>query len=374
MSGSRRLANARGRVVALLAVVALVASSLPPPLNACTTIVLRNNKQVVFGRNYDWHIEGGLVYVNQRRMTRQSLGDPSKNPAIWVSRFGSITFNQGGRDLPTGGINEAGLVVESMMLDGTRYPPPDDRAALDCAEWIQYQLDTAASVAEVISSDKDVRITGPSPVHYLVADRTGAVASIEFLGGRMVVHTGEQLPVAALTNSTYEESLHSIEGKKFYWWLWWPWGLPWGRASLDRFSVAAGRVKLFQESPRKDVVDYAFDTLRSASQGGATPTQWTIVYEQTPQYAIVQFRTRQNKEVKTIDLAGVNFACRGSADWIEIQQPAGGNVTASFQPYSYQRNLQLVRSTFSQIDFLQNLPEDVVVGVAKHPSLSRCAR
>jgi len=30
---------------------------------------------------------------------------------------GSVTFNQVGRDLPYGGINEAGLVVEHMTLE-----------------------------------------------------------------------------------------------------------------------------------------------------------------------------------------------------------------------------------------------------------------
>lgn len=53
---------------------------------------------------------------------------------------------------------------------------------------------------------------------------------------------------------------------------------------------------------------------------------------------------------------------------------AGGDVTASSQPYSYEINLELVRSTFSQIDFLRNLPESVVEAVAKNPSASRCAR
>ena len=43
--------------------------------------------------------------------------DPRKakgTPASWVSKYGSVTFNQYGRELPTGGMNEAGLVVETI--------------------------------------------------------------------------------------------------------------------------------------------------------------------------------------------------------------------------------------------------------------------
>jgi hypothetical protein len=258
------------------------------------------------------------------------------------------------------------------MLEGTRYPEADERAGLADSCWVQYQLDTSADVSDVIASDRKVRITGPSPLHFLVADRSGAAATIEFLDGRMVVHTADRLPVAALTNSTYEESLRSIAGKTFHSWWWWPWGLPWGRASLDRFEVAAGRVQEFQSSPREDPVDYAFDTLRSVSQGGATPTQWTLVYELTPERTLVHFRTRRSPEVKTIDFAGLDFSCSGSAQWVDIHHPQGGDVTASFQPYSYERNLELVRTTFRQIDFLKDLPDSVLQQVAALSHSSRC--
>jgi penicillin V acylase-like amidase (Ntn superfamily) len=353
-------------------VLALLAGWLARPVQPCTTIVLRDGKRVVFGSNLDWHLGDGLVFVNQRNMTRRSVGDPKVNTASWVSRFGSVTFNVAGRDLPDLGINEAGLIIGTMWLDGTRYPSPDERAGLTEASWIQYQLDTSADVSEVIASDREVRITGSAPVHFLVADRSGAAATIEFLEGRMVAHTGDRLPVAALTNSTYEESLRSIEGKTFRWWLWWPWGLPWGRASLDRFEVAAGRVQEFQSSPREDAVDYAFDTLRSVSQGGATPTQWTIVYELAPERTLVHFRTRRSPEVKTVDLSRLDFSCSGSAAWLDIHREAGGDVTSSFQPYSYEKNLELIRTTFRKIDYLADLPDSVLEQVAAHSHSSRC--
>ena len=75
-------------------------------------------------------------------------------------------------------------------------------AALGVLEWIQYQLDTAEAVDDVLASDKRVRIDGRVPLHYLVSDRTGRAATIEFLHGRLVAHVGDALPVPVLTNST----------------------------------------------------------------------------------------------------------------------------------------------------------------------------
>jgi penicillin V acylase-like amidase (Ntn superfamily) len=365
--------NRRGRILAALAVLTLLAGWLASPVQACTTIVLRNGNRIVFGSNLDFHLGDGLVFVNQRGMTRRTVGDPAVNTARWVSRFGSVTFNLAGRDIPNFGINEAGLVIGTMLLKGTRYPEADDRASMVEDSWIQYQLDTSADVADVMASDRKVRITGPSPAHFLVADRSGRAATIEFLDGRMVVHTGDSLPVAALTNSTYEDSLRFIEGKTFHPWLWWPWGLPWGRASLDRFEVAAGRVEHFQSSPVEDAVDYAFDTLRSVSQGGATPTQWTIVYEMTPERTRVYFRTRRSPEVKTLDFAGLDFKCSGSAEMLDINRRAGGDVTSSFQPYAYQKNLELIRANFRKIDYLADLPDSVLEEVASLSHSSTCA-
>src|SRR5215210_4777214 len=107
--------------------------------DACTTFCTRG----LFGRNYDFEIGHGMVLVNKRGLTKTSQRE---QPASWTSRYGSVTFNQFGRDNATGGMNEKGLVVELMWLGGTEYPKADARPELGTLEWIQYQLDTAATV------------------------------------------------------------------------------------------------------------------------------------------------------------------------------------------------------------------------------------
>src|SRR5438046_8711001 len=76
--------------------------------HACTTFCMDVNGRPVFGANYDWDTGVGLLMVNKRAVAKVAL---TGRPAMWPSRFASITFNQYGTAFPTGGLKEAGLVV-----------------------------------------------------------------------------------------------------------------------------------------------------------------------------------------------------------------------------------------------------------------------
>src|SRR5687767_4966638 len=81
--------------------------------NPCTTFILRTaDNGIYFGRTLDWVCNLGLVIVNQRGVAKQSMVPETSTPAQWVSTYGSITFNQFGKEFPFGGVNEKGLVVE----------------------------------------------------------------------------------------------------------------------------------------------------------------------------------------------------------------------------------------------------------------------
>jgi len=277
---------------------ALIATSLTRTSGACTTFCLIADGRPVFAKNYDWRVEEGVVHVNQRGVERTALvpgGDGQ--PARWVSRYGSVTFNQYGRDQPSGGINEKGLVIELMWLDGTTYPAADTRPVVGVLEWIQYQLDRSATVTEVLASDRVIRIGGRTPLHWLVADRSGDAATIEFLDGRLVTHTGDSLRVAALTNHAYRDSLAylrtvELDGRDAA-----------GDGSLARFARAARRLRSFAGGADQAVAS-AFRTLDQVAQPS---TVWSIVYEVTA--GRVHFRTRARRAIRTIDLGKLEFDC-----------------------------------------------------------------
>ena len=165
---------------------------------------LDHDDQPLVGKNYDWGVEDGLVIINKRgvKKTAIALNEDFGQPAKWTSKYGSITFNQYGREMPMGGMNETGLVVEMMMLRETQYPAHDSRPSISNLQWIQYQLDNFSTVKEVISSDSKVRIySGNTGLHYMACDKMGNCASIEFIGGKLVYHINETMPVKVLTNS-----------------------------------------------------------------------------------------------------------------------------------------------------------------------------
>lgn len=119
--------------------------------------------------------------VNKRNLIKKAdnFFDPESKTVEWISKFGSITFNQYGKEHPMGGMNEVGLVVEVMWLSGSRYPNADSRPALGELPWVQYQLDNFSTVKEVIDSDSSIRIsTDSQPLHFLVCDRSGEAATI----------------------------------------------------------------------------------------------------------------------------------------------------------------------------------------------------
>src|SRR5262249_39579416 len=145
----------------------------------------------------------------------------------WKSKYASITFNQYGREIPNGGMNEKGLVLEIMWLDSSVYPPPDTRPAIDGLQWIQYQLDNYATSAEVAEHADDPRVAMHwGKVHSLACDPTPACAALEYVDGKMVVSRDAK----ALTNDTFAESRGFLKAH--------PAGAK-GRGSLERFSRAA---------------------------------------------------------------------------------------------------------------------------------------
>jgi choloylglycine hydrolase len=351
----------RARICTVLAILG-IALGLTPPADACTTFCLRDDGRILFGKNYDWHVGDGLLVVNQRGLAR-TAGVEGDKPASWVSRYGSVTFNQYGRDFPSGGMNEAGLVIELMWLEGVRYPAPDARPAVDVLQWIQYNLDRHATVAEVLAADQKIRIKGEVPLHYLVADRKGQVATVEFLDGRLVAHTGKDLPVAALTNSTYQQSETFRQTAKERG------AVPQGPGSLERFARAADRVAKF-EGKKGDAVAYAFETLDQVAQGSFT--KWSIVYE--IDRARIHFRTQSHRPVRTLSLAGLDFDCGQTVRVLPLDKKVAGDVARFLVPYTREINGDLVHASFSKTPFLASVPDAEIQRVVTYPEAAVCRR
>src|SRR5262249_46849502 len=245
-----------------VAVILLATLCVTPLLEACTTFSISSSGQIVFGRNYDWYAGTGMVMVNKRNVSKVAYPQIAEKAAKRISKYGSVTFNQYGREFPTGGINETGLVIELMMLTSGEYPPRDGRPVVGCLEWIQYQLDNSQTIADVMKNAHVVRISANTKLHYLVCDKSGACVTAEFINGKFAPHYGSSLPVAALTNDTYDNSIAYAKTLT-------PFGgssAPTnGPGSLERFGRAAAAVKNFSTTSQ-DAVSYSFGVLDNVAQ------------------------------------------------------------------------------------------------------------
>jgi len=340
---------------------------IPSNGHPCTSFFLNGQDAHLVGKNYDWVIGNGLIVVNKRGMEKKALEDPGTRfdrPVRWTSKYGSITFNQYGRELPMGGINEAGLVVEVLLLAETVYPEPDARPAISMLQWVQYQLDNFSSTREVIASDAHLRILSShmAPgMHYFVCDQTGHCAGIEFLEGKLVSHTKEKMPVKVLANSTYKVSLHQYRKAKKK-------SVGRQNGSLERFDKAANMVESFDPKASTSAVAYAFEILKNVAQGSFT--QWRIVYD--IQNLTVYFLTTSNQEIRQVDLRSFDFSCTSPVKVLDIKGDQSGDVSGAFVDYTGEINRAMIEASFRNTSFLARIPGDLLNELARYPDTNTC--
>ncbi len=345
-------------VVAVLALLLVFPTT--QPARACTAFL---QEGLFAGKNYDWHLDDGLLIVNKKGIAKRALLlNPAEAAAEWVSRYGSVTFNQYGREMPNGGMNEVGLVVETLMLPSTQNPAPDERPALTA--WVQYQLDNSRTVEEVIASDKAVRISQamPMPIHFFVCDAQGGAAVVEFIGGKMVSRTGERLPHKLITNDTCDGSLaflaqhEGFGGTKPI--------RKGSHESLDRFVVAADRLKAYQLADSKQSpIPYAFDTLAAVRQGSAT--KWSIVYDL--KNLEFHYKTERCVETRTVRLKDLDFGPQTPVRVIGINTPHTGVLNPHFTDYDADLNKWLIYYCVRRTPMLAQIPDLLLDLLATYP-------
>ncbi|MCD4734305.1 hypothetical protein K8R78_08740, partial [bacterium] len=227
----------------------------------------------------------------------------------------------------------------------------------------------AATVEEVLASDEKVRISFNTftPQHYLIADATGDCAVVEFIDGEMLAHRGDELPIAALTNNTYDDSLAEFA----------EWTEPAEElTSLERFCRTADGVSSYEpagadptvyNSLKDGIIEYAFNILEAVTTEGWT--RWSIVYD-IPNRR-VNYYTVANPERRSVELESFDFACETPVLVLDVDTGAGA-VDDLFIEYSYEINRALVGRVYGAVEFLQGLPTMALNYVAIYPERQTC--
>ena len=370
----------------------------------CSAFSLSSDSSNILGRNYDWYFGNCLIMVNKRNISKKVfLCNNSifsrrliKNvkmdiePEIipedsivlsWISKYGSITFNQYGRGFPLEGMNEAGLVITLLQTSDTHYPIPDSRSPVDIFTWIQYQLDNCASINDVIKTNNKIRIHSASiPVHFILSDRSGICSVIEFIGDTLTSFSDTSLPYTVLTNTLYLQSLK-------YYQLHWDGNIPNKKSSFHRFSVIADMQE--RQNGRPDDT-YAFEILQSVSRNPngllcfflrlfqkeilAMYTQWSVVYDIKNQK--IHFKSLLNSDVKSLSLLDFDFSCSKPCLILDINTRKKGNVSQYFFPFSIQSNRVLIEKSFSRLNkkfyFYKNVSYTALNSLVNHPQYFLC--
>ncbi|MGZ3693100.1 MAG: linear amide C-N hydrolase, partial [Bdellovibrionota bacterium] len=201
-------------------------------------------------------------------------------------------------------VNEAGLRVYRFLFLQGRYPAANAKPAINESQYVQYLLDTAESVEDVIQQTNAVQIYALDfPTHFAVCDRNAKCVFIEALNGKLEIFSGAEAKVNAMTNTDYSKSLSLFEK------------CPSGDCSdiTDnsdwRFVKAASQVRDFSGT---DLVTGLFSIMGSVKQMGTRiASLWTLLSHRssTKDEFFVQ-NSKFSRNLITLDLRKLDFSCK----------------------------------------------------------------
>lgn len=235
----------------------------------CTCFMSPDNSGgYLYGRNLDSRREGiGLLlftkpknkYASVSMVELGSLGYSSETsilgsrlPDMWVYRTNLLLAPY----VPRDGMNECGLVVSTLNVPHSEVTFDNKKITVSRWQATRLMLDHAANVDEAISLLSKYNIyTGPSGLHYLLADSSGDSAIVEFLDGKIeVVRSDDTWQVASNFIAAKYEAV---------------------RTGQDRFDKANDYLKKMQGNISEKE---AMNILEIVSQSG---TVWSSLYNMT---------------------------------------------------------------------------------------------
>jgi hypothetical protein len=161
------------------------------PNPACTCFAAHSG-QPIFGRNFDFppnpililhtsppshHASTSIVDLGYFGFDMQHPPDSGDLSALLKTPY-----------LPFDGMNENGVFVAMMAVERAEGSKDSGKATIGEIEVIRLLLDYASNLGEALDlmGKYNIEFTEP-PIHYIVADRSGSSAVVEFLSGEMRV-------------------------------------------------------------------------------------------------------------------------------------------------------------------------------------------
>ena len=287
-----------------------------------------NGENKILAKNFDWGFGQGYLIKNIRGQQKYAYGFRGNNVAGWISKFGSITFNQNGKEFPYGGINEKGLVVEQLWLGNTEYQENNNKTISEL-EWIQYQLDNYEKVDEVIENINSLTIKPIARIHYFLADKNGVSAVIDFVNGDVKIDR-KQDKFQVITNETSEDSKKYYDFNKDI--------NPNSRSHFDRYCILRNNLNVENLS-----ISESFKKLNLVKEDEPNyKSYWSIVYDINK--LEFYFKSVDNSEIKKVSLKDFSFHSNSNTEFSLIN-----SNKVNFQPYSSNDNLRLLTNAIEMM-------------------------
>lgn len=335
---------------------ALVAFLMLTPKNgnACSTFKLQKGNELIYGHNLNEGDMGvpGMIFINKRSIFKNGttlneiITKEQANPSTysWISRYGSVTFNNLGKDLPDGGMNEVGLYIWEMNEEAD-YPKNKDLPKLMHANWMQYVLDNCLTLDEAILSASQFQIDGWT-WHYFISDSNGNCASLAFIDGKVKVNKGVNMPIPGLFNTPYDREMELL---KYYQGFGGLYEIELNNPEVPRFVKTAAMIRDYDLSI--NAVDYGFEMLKNISVYDAP--EWSIIFDANRRN--VYFKTRLNPEIKTFNMDAFDFSNDNPVQILDMDTQDGSDVINQFQSYSNE-----IMKSFLELKLIPLLPQEMV--------------
>ncbi|MBI3124351.1 MAG: linear amide C-N hydrolase [Ignavibacteriales bacterium] len=354
-----------------------VAQNFAQYLSNCSTISLTSVDTVILGRNHDGNISNCLIVFNPCNLIKEGFEFPNENISKWTSKYSSITFNILGVGFAVLGMNEKGLSIGHMGFSEAKYPPKDERPVLDQIQFITYVLDNCANTKEVINTSNEIRISDESYTreHYFVCDKFGELATIEFIEGKMVLHTNDIMPFPILSNDSYIKSMNYLKSYS---------GFGGDKTIPERtfgveeiIAIGCNRIDLYNKLRTTNIIESAFSILNDIGFNKYPPpdnikihpnygTQFTVVFDL--KNLKVFFKTKSYNSTREIDFDFFSADCVDGMNILEIEKTEKGNVNNLFNKYTFENNRNYLLERYKNskeiskevIEFLAQYPESFI--------------
>jgi hypothetical protein len=181
-------------------------STAQSPSWGCTCFsAMGNVDKKIFGRNFDYYHHVSLVLFTHPPSAFASLSTMDihylgLSEQTTLEQIRNSSYLRSSPYLPFDGMNEKGVAIGMMAVPHVEPPYDPRKVNLTSVQIIRLVLDYASSTESAVSLISMYNyVVDEEPIHFLIADRNGRSAVVEFVSGEMKVMYNDE-PFQVSTN------------------------------------------------------------------------------------------------------------------------------------------------------------------------------